>query len=157
MRLPEHRQTLGAPTLKLAGFELWVHGRQFPGSGEPWDEDWLEVTAYCAAPGARVWVAGPVLGSSSLAAWARECEALHARLAGRAELHSYEPNLRVRLEPSGRAGTMLLAVSLTPDHRSQEHRFEFHIDQSDLSQLLDELRAILHVYPVPARLGARNA
>ena len=154
MRLPEHLDDLGPPALKLAGLELWVHGRASPGAAEPWDEDWLRVTAYCAAPGARVWVSGSVLGSTSLAAWAAECEALRDTLSGRAELHPLEPNLRVLLEPAGRTGALLLAVAITPDHMSQEHRFEFAVDQSYLPQLLDDLRAILHQYPVPAQLRA---
>lgn len=152
MRLPEGRAELGPPALRLASFELWVHGRQIPDATEAWDEDWLQVTAYCAAPGARVWVAGPVLGSTSLARWMAECESLHATLTGEAELHSYEPNLRVRIEAMGKSGALGVAVFITPDQLTQEHRFEFSIDQSYLPQLVDELRAILAEYPVPVGL-----
>ena len=155
MRLQEHRDKLGPPALKLAGLELWIHGRQFPDTTEPWDADWLRITAFCAAPGARVWVEGPILGSSSLANWAGECELLHTTLTGQAELHSYEPNIRLLLEMGERTGSVVLSVFLTPDHVTQEHRFEFAIDQSYLPQLLDDLRAILHVYPVPAAIRAR--
>ena len=155
MRLPEGRAELGPPALKLAGFELWVHGREFPDATEEWDEDWLHVTAYCAALGARVWVSGPILGSTSLARWMAECEALHATLTGEAELHSYEPNVRVRIEATGKSGALAIAVFITPDELSQEHRFEFSIDQSYLPQLVDELRTILAKYHVP--VGLRGA
>jgi hypothetical protein len=157
MRPPGRLEELGPPNLKVVGFGLWVHGREFATAEEPWDEDWLRVTGYCAAPGARVWVSGPVLGSTSLARWAAECEALHATLSGRAELRSLEPNLRAVIEPEGRSGQLVFAVFITPDHMTQEHRFEFGIDQSYLPQLLKDLRVILAAYPVPAGLSARDA
>jgi len=28
--MTEPREHLGAPDIRLAGFQLWVHGRQFP-------------------------------------------------------------------------------------------------------------------------------
>lgn len=152
MRLPERREDLGPPALELAGLELWVHGRQFPDAAEVWDADWLQVTAYCAAPGARVWVSGPILGSTGLARWMAECEALLAELTNRAELHSYEPDLRVCIDATDQSGHLILAVFITPDHPSQEHRFEFAIDQSYLPPLVADLRAILATYSVPEGL-----
>ena len=44
----------GEPDLKLAGFQLWVHGRRFPESGGYYDGNWLRVTARCGASGASV-------------------------------------------------------------------------------------------------------
>ena len=154
MRVPDHRDELGPPNIKLGGLELWVHGRECLGDALPWDADWLNVTAYCVAPGARVWVSGPVLSSTSFARWSAECEVLCTKLSGRAELHSYEPNLRVLLECSGSTNGIVLAVFLTPDHLRQEHRFEWELDESYLPQLLDDVRAIVHSYPVPAGLTA---
>jgi len=159
MRLPD-AEKLGPPAVQLAGFEFWVHGRQFPArAGEPepapYDADWLVVTAHCAAPGARVWAAGALLTSSDLARWLDECEVLRDRLEGAAELRSYEPNVRVRLAGEGRTGAVTLTVDLTPDHTTQAHQFEFPIDQSYLPQLVDSLRAALHVYPVPPALCPR--
>ena len=45
---------LGVPDLKLAGLQLWVHGREFPESEDADDGNWLRVTAHCGASGASV-------------------------------------------------------------------------------------------------------
>ena len=49
---------LGAPAIRLAGFQLWVHGRQFPDSQDCWDGNWLNVTAHCDAAKGSVWALG---------------------------------------------------------------------------------------------------
>ena len=41
---------LGEPDIKLAGLQIWVHGRQFPDSDDYWDGNWLYVTR----PGGRL-------------------------------------------------------------------------------------------------------
>ena len=61
--------SLGAPSLKLGTFVLWVHGRQYPDSEDAWDGNWLNVTAHCGASGSRVVVSGAVLDTASLARW----------------------------------------------------------------------------------------
>ena len=45
---------LGEPALRIAGFQLWVHGYQFPDSNDYWDGNWLRVTVHCGAAGASV-------------------------------------------------------------------------------------------------------
>jgi hypothetical protein len=52
---------LGEPDLKLAGFQLWVHSRQFPQEEDYWDGNWVNVTAHCAGKGASVWVRGAII------------------------------------------------------------------------------------------------
>ena len=38
---------LGKPDLRVAGFQLWVHGREFPDAQDEWDGNWLRLTAHC--------------------------------------------------------------------------------------------------------------
>ena len=47
-------EELGKPDLTVAGFQLWVHGRQYPDSQEYYDANWLRVTADTGAAGASV-------------------------------------------------------------------------------------------------------
>jgi hypothetical protein len=96
-----------------------------------WDGNWLQVTVHCAAPGARVWVTGPILHVPEVAHFLRGIEALHASLQGEATLPCMEPELAVTLTAE-RLGHITMVVAITPDHLAQAHRFTFHLDQSYL-------------------------
>ena len=68
-------------------------------------------------------------------------------LSGEANLACIEPNLSVKLT-ANKMGHILMTVSITPDHRTQRHSFEFDIDQTFLGPLLRQCRAVLDEYPV---------
>lgn len=72
---------LGEPALKIAGFQLWIHGRQFPGAEDYDDGNWLHVTAHCGASGASIWTDGAIVMVTDIESFAKQCEAL---LRGRA-------------------------------------------------------------------------
>ena len=80
------QEPLGLPDLQVAGLRLWVHGRQFPTADDYWDGNWLHVTVHCAAPGASVWVSGPLIHLSEIAHFLRGAEAMHTALQGEARL-----------------------------------------------------------------------
>ncbi len=130
--------------LHVAGFRLWVHGRQFPEAQDYWDANWLNVSACCEAPGAIAWAAGPILMTVDLERWRSECE----RMEGEATLRSYEPNLRVHVRPVDRLGHLSMRVEITPDHLEQQHAFEFGIDQTFLPGIVLQCGAILEEFPV---------
>jgi len=88
---------LGTPAVRLAGFELWVHGRQFPDSQDYWDGNWLNVTAHCGAAGGSVWASGAILDTVSIRRFHDGLAGLHRTLSGEAVLGSHEPNLMVRV------------------------------------------------------------
>lgn len=133
--------------LKLAGLRLWVHGRQFPDAQDYWDGNWLNVTARCDGDGARILASGPILHLSELDRWRREAEKLLETLAGEAHLACREPNLSVVLKAAAR-GQITMEVSITPDHLTQKHWFQFAIDQSYLPSLVVQCQAILEAYPL---------
>jgi hypothetical protein len=153
MALPQSADLLGPPALKVAGFQLWIHGRQFPDAQDYWDGNWLNVTAHCGANGASVWVSGAIVMVSDLAHWMAECEALYQNGQGVAVLEPCEPNLRVTLRSSDRLGHILMRVEITPDHMAQEHRMDFEIDQSYLPSLMGRCRAIIDEYPIRGAAG----
>jgi hypothetical protein len=141
-------ERLGAPALRLAGFGLWVHGYQFPDAADAWDGNWLRVTAHCGAGGASVWVSGAVLDTVSVLRFRDGLAALHASLAGSAELSSHEPNVVVRASAVDRAGHVTVRVELTPDHLTQGHWFEFEVDQSYLQPAIAQCGELLGRFPV---------
>lgn len=154
MGLAHSADTLGPPDLKAVGFQLWIHGRQFPDAQDYWDGNWLNVTAHCGANGSSVWVSGAIVMVSDLAGWATACQALYERGQGEAVLQPCEPNLLLRLRPSDRLGHLLLRVEITPDPMTQEHRIDFGIDQSYLPSLMAQCRAIIEEYPIRGEVGA---
>ena len=139
---------LGEPDLKVAGFELWVHGREFPESEDYYDGNWLRVTAHCGATGASVWAQGAILMVTDIARFGDGCAAMHSREMKSAVLAPFEPGLKVSLEASDGTGHIRAQVEITPDHVLQSHRFEFEIDQSYLPGIIKQCSSIVQVYPV---------
>ncbi len=54
-------QQLGVPNLKIAGLQIWVHGRERAESYDDSDGNWLMATSHCGESGASVWVSGAIL------------------------------------------------------------------------------------------------
>jgi hypothetical protein len=136
-----------AADLKLAGLRIWVHGRQFPDAQDYWDGNWLRVTARCDSDGASVLSGGPILHLSRLDRWCRESKKLLETLSGEAHLDCMEPNLAVALK-AATPGHIILDVSITPEHLTQKHWFQFAIDQSYLPPLTTQCQSILETYPL---------
>jgi hypothetical protein len=148
MSIGRHEDALGHPDLRLAGFQLWIHGHEFAEATDFWDGNWLRVTAHCGASGASVWVNGSILTAAELADWIRASKKLNESLSGEARLECMEPNLSVLLQAEGRAGHIRMVVHSTPDHLMQKHKFEFEIDQSHLPDFIRAGRKILDRFPV---------
>ncbi len=146
---------LGRPDLRVAGFQLWVHGREFPEACDYDDGNWLRVTAHCGALGASVWVQGSILMVTDIAGFGEQCHALLRGEPNSAALDPFEPELAVLLETAGDLGHVHVQVEITPDPLAQFHRFEFNIDQSYLSDLVKQCSAIVQKYPIRG-LGDRK-
>ncbi|HZN99871.1 MAG TPA: hypothetical protein VFB93_01615 [Burkholderiales bacterium] len=138
---------LGPPDIKLAGFELWVHGRQFPNAQDYWDANWLNVTAHCCAERASVWTSGSILHLGELTQLLSGMKQLYETLKGEAELPCIEPELYLKLVASG-LGQIEFEVNITPNNMIQEHRFKFGIDQSYLPEAIAGCEKVLAAYPV---------
>jgi hypothetical protein len=139
---------LGEPNLRLAGFQLWVHGRQFPEAFDYDDGNWLLVTAHCGAAGASVWAQGAILMVTDVAGFGHQCEAMLRGDATSALLNPLEPELKVALEATDRLGHIRVQVDITPDHLRQSHRLEFDIDQTSLQGIVKQCAAIVQEHPI---------
>lgn len=146
---------LGEPALKIAGFQLWIHGREFPDAANFYDGNWLRVTAHCGSAGASIWVQGAVLTVSDVESFQSQCQRLMKETASVASLDSYEPQLKIVIEPIDRLGHLRVRVEITPDHLTQSHRVDFEIDQSHLPAIEKACSAINAAYPVRGRCDAR--
>lgn len=125
-------EQLGPPSVRLAAFQLWVHSRRFPDAQDQWDGNWLNVTVHCGQSGASVWATGAILDSVAFVRFREELEQMYNALSGEAVLESHEPNVKVRVTASDRAGHLNVRAEITPDNLAQSHWFDFEIDQSYL-------------------------
>ena len=147
MNVEKTIENLGVPDIKLIGLQIWIHSREFPEREEFWDSNWLNVTAHCGANNASVWVSGSILRNEEIAAWLVALEKLNETLSGEANLETLEPELKVKLS-AAQLGGILLEVEITPDQFTQQHHFEFDLDQSYLNGLISSCRKILSEFPI---------
>ena len=143
---------LGDADITLAGLSLWVRGREFPDAQLDWDADWINIRVVVEAQGARVVLIGPWLRSAELDAFTRELVVMRESLTGSAHLDSIEPMLDVEMAFSDSVGHLRATVLITPDHLTQNHRFDFELDQTFLDHLIEQCRRVLEAFPV---LGPR--
>jgi hypothetical protein len=141
-------EELGEPDLKVAGFQLWVHGRQFPDADDYYDGNWLRVTAHCGASGASVWAQGAMVMVTDIAGFGNQCDAMLRGDSGSAVLDPFEPELKVSLEAADSLGHIRAQVEITPDHLVQSHNMEFEVDQSYLPSIIKQCSAIVQEYPI---------
>jgi hypothetical protein len=149
MGLSKNADALGAPDLTIAGLQIWVHGRERIDSQEPVDADWLRVTAHCGAAGASVWAGGAFLTASGFGRFGEECQHLYTNLNGNASLLSDEPNLVATLAAVDRHGHVAVTVAITPDQRTQTHKFRFELDQTYVFDIARQVDAIVERFPNP--------
>ena len=135
------------PDIQIAGFDLWIHGRQFPECDDYCDGNWLDVTARCLADSSVVTVNGPFIHLPELHQWMNECKNISASLSGEAKLSCMEPNIALKIKMIC-LGNCELSVFITPDNLLQEHSFRFAIDQSYLPHLIKSLEVILNAFPL---------
>ena len=135
------------PDLKLAGLSVWATAREFEDSHDLWDGNWLNVRARVEASGSYVETIGPWIRNDELAQFADQLAILIQDLKGAAVLDCIEPMLNAKVE-IGIRGQVTLTVEITPDHLTQRHWYEFHIDQSYLTETLSGCRRLLQRFPV---------
>jgi hypothetical protein len=131
-------QALGEPDLAIAGWKMWIVGRD--------DEGWFHVWSVCEAPGARVKVDGALVYAAGIAAFLKQLRNVWEHIEGTAVLDCLEPNISADVS-IGQRGYGELVVRMTPDHLTQKHEFNFEIDQSYLPDLIRSLEKLLE-YPV---------
>jgi hypothetical protein len=153
MGIEKYAENLGAPDIKLEGLQIWIHSRQFPNEEDYWDGNWLNVTAHCGTHGADVWTSGPILHVPDITRWLAALEEMNKSLSGEANLVSLEPELCVELSVK-ELGQISMRVEITPDHMTQEHNFQFEIDQSYLPSLIESCRKVLAKYPIKGKPDA---
>ena len=138
----------GDPDLTVGPLEIWVHGREFPDSDDPWDGNWLRVSARCRVPGSFAHVSGSFLDTVSFAGFATELESLARTVNGQATLESLEPELKAALSKQEPDASLALVIEMVPDVPRTTHKFEVTLDQSEIPAILKQCEGIVERYPV---------
>ena len=148
MTLNATPEDFGEPSLQVAGFQLWIDGREAPESTDDYDGNWLSATAHCGAPGASVWAQGAIVMVTDVESFGEQCQKLLNGEAENADLDPIEPGFRVAIEPTDELGHLRARVEITPDHLTQSHTVDFEIDQSYLSGIISQCADIVREFPV---------
>jgi hypothetical protein len=136
-------ESLGEPQLRLAGLSIWVHGRAHAEDAEEWAAGWLGVTLRCDAPGACVWVTGPLLRTSDLEDWSVRLVELLESEEIETDLDALDSNLSVHLQGERRRGLVDVAVQISAEPDRQHHRMAFTASYAEVSTFLADCRAVL--------------
>jgi hypothetical protein len=89
----------------------------------------------------------PIIHLAELIGRVDACEAINRNLSGKASLECIEPDLHVQMRASP-LGHIAMTVEITPDHLTQQHKFEFEVDQAYLTRLIQDCRKVLGDYPI---------
>jgi hypothetical protein len=71
-------------------------------------------------------------------------------------LESHEPNVKVRVAASDRAGHLDTRTEITSDHIAQGHWFELEIGSSYLPATIAQLESVLEQLPVRGMNGLKS-
>lgn len=140
------------PDIKLVGLSVWVHGYEYPADVDnPWDANWLSITAECVGQNSLAWLAGSYLRTDELAAWLAACRNLLTAKSHRAELSPMEPMLGVSISRASDNSQLEAAIMLATELTTERHEWRFEIDQSYVNRLMEQIETVLRDYPVRAR------
>jgi hypothetical protein len=87
----EDLNRFGPPQIKLAGFEIWIHRRQFRDDDDYWDGNWVYATARCSAPGAEVSASGPIIHLPEIERWHDEVARMQRLCRARPVSRAWSP------------------------------------------------------------------
>lgn len=140
-------ENFSSPDIYIAGLQIWVHGYQFVEADNYADANWLRASVHCGANNASVWVSGSIITVNDIIGLASDSEKLYQSKITEFEMDPMEPELRIAMKTIDSLGHIELTVEITPDHLSQEHTFQFEIDQSHLPSLIDQCGKLLEHFP----------
>jgi hypothetical protein len=131
---------------------LTVHGRSSPDASDYWDGNWLSCTAVVSA-GAFHGTLDSLLRNEDLARFLHRLEGLTERLSGEAVFDTLDGWLDVRLIGDGRGHVEVRGQLVDAPASGNSLEFRFCLDQTYLTPLAAQLRAVLDLFPVIGQQG----
>ena len=152
LRTPPGRATPPTVTVVIGAgaaerVEIAVLGPAAPESDEPFDAGWLAVEVEVAAGVFAGRFAASFRGDDFVA-FRDALRRLHASLDGEARFETLEAQLDLRLVGNGRGGVALEGVARHPIEGTNELRFSFLLDQTQLTQPLRQLEQVISSFRV---------
>jgi hypothetical protein len=131
---------------------LTIHGRSLPDATDYWDGNWLACTAEVSAGAFRGTLNG-LLRNEDLSKFLHRLEALYERLTGEALFDTLDGWLVLRLIGDGRGHVEVRGQLVDDPVGGNSLEFRLPLDQTDLSPLMAQIRAVLEQFPVVGQPG----
>jgi len=138
---------LEEPNIRIAGFQIWIHGAQLVDSKNYFEGDWLRATVHCGAEGSEVWLRNAILKSSELEKWMISSEEVLRSQEVSSVFECEQEDFSVILHARSN-DELEMEVKITPNSRSQQHSYKFEIIQKDLVQLIASCGKVLKQYSI---------
>ncbi|WP_216319320.1 WapI family immunity protein [Deinococcus aestuarii] len=143
----------GTPDLRLKGFRLWVHGREFPDAQDYWTGNWLVISAELHSGHGRAWVErSACLMTADLAHFLNRVDQ-EDKDGGPSR---WELTLENPLEPEvacafARTDAGLRAIlTLTANPTHELHRACLNVSETEWQDFKAQLHVLVERYPVRA-------
>ena len=146
-------------TIRLGGNDaeyllLTIHRREFAGSTDYWDGNWLICSVEIAASSFSGSHSNRCLRNDDLSRFLAGLVALNDRLKGEAVLDTMEEWFRLGLIGDGRGHVQATGFLRDDFVEPNELRFRLSFDQTYLAPLIAQCRDVLEAYPI---VGQPNA
>jgi hypothetical protein len=133
---------------------LTIHRREFPGSTDYWDGNWLVCSVEVVAGSFSGRHSNRCLRNDELSRFFAGLVALDDRLKGEAALETLEEWFSLRLIGDGRGHVQAIGFLRDDFVEANELKFWLSFDQTYLALLIAQCRDVLEAYPI---VGQPNA
>lgn len=130
-----------------AKIEIAVNSRSHPQSSDYWDGNWIASTIKIEIPGYKAQFNAD-LRTDELRDFVNELKEMDKKLKGKANLVNLDGYLELEAELDIRGRISWIAETCYPAGMGAVLKFDFYSDQSYLKGIINEIEAILSVFPV---------
>jgi hypothetical protein len=130
-------EKLGNPNISFLSINIWIFNRPYKDSNDPYDSDWINIYFEFKNAFIKYKDDGALLTLSCIERFLKELKEMYKNLSGKAELSTYEPNIKIIIE-SKNGGKMECKYIFEKDYKSN-FITEEEFDQTYLPKLIQEL------------------
>jgi len=130
-------EMLGNPNISFLSMKIWLLSRPYIDSSNSFDSDWINILFEFKNSFVTYQDDGALLTLPCIKRFLKQLIQLYNQLCGRAELSSYEPNIKIIID-SKSGGRMECSYILEKDYKTR-FSIEEEFDQTYLPKLINEL------------------
>jgi hypothetical protein len=134
--------------IHIEDLTITVIGYERPESDEYYDSNWLLVEMRYERGDTKIVRRGSDIQAPELVSFLSQVEKMYEIVSGHAELSCIEPYISINLQMNKTNGHVSGLIELTPDHVKEKHIINIEIDQSYLTEIINDLRVAVNAFPV---------